>query len=69
MARMWSMVITSLLPVAVMKMSAVGAASSIVVTSNPSMAACRAQIGSASVTFTRAPAPRRLAAEPLPTSP
>ena len=33
------------------------------------MAACSAQIGSISVTFTRQPALRRLAAEPLPTSP
>ena len=33
------------------------------------MAACRAQIGSTSVTLTRAPAPRRDAAEPFPTSP
>ena len=33
MARMWSMVMTSLLPVAVTKMSARGAASSIVTTS------------------------------------
>jgi hypothetical protein len=38
-------------------------------TSNPSIAACSAQIGSASVTFTRAPAPASDAAEPLPTSP
>src|SRR6266567_2736663 len=33
------------------------------------MAACRAQIGSISVTTTRAPWPRRLSAQPLPTSP
>ena len=68
-ARMWSRVMTSRLPVAVMKMSARGAASSIVTTSKPSIAACSAQIGSTSVTMTRAPAPRSEAAEPLPTSP
>ncbi len=33
------------------------------------MAACSAQIGSISVTTTRAPWPRRLSAQPLPTSP
>src|SRR5579862_9964177 len=33
------------------------------------MAACSAQIGSISVTMTRAPWPRRLSAQPLPTSP
>src|SRR6266536_2735610 len=33
------------------------------------MAACSAQIGSISVTITRAPWPRRLSAQPLPTSP
>src|ERR1700760_3493912 len=33
------------------------------------MAACSAQIGSTSVTMTRAPWPRRLSAQPLPTSP
>ena len=65
-ARMCSMRITSLLPVVVMKMSALPATSSSVTTSNPSMAACRAQIGSTSVTFTRAPAPRSFAAEPCP---
>ena len=67
--RMWSSVMTSTLPVAVTKMSARGAASSIVVTSYPSIAACNAQIGSTSVTSTRAPWLRRLAADPLPTLP
>src|SRR5579875_3130541 len=33
------------------------------------MAACSAQIGSISVTMTRAPCPRRLSQQPLPTSP
>ncbi len=36
---------------------------------NRPSAACRAQIGSTSVTLTRAPAPESEAAEPLPTSP
>src|SRR3546814_18581850 len=40
-----------------------------VTTSNPSIAACSAQIGSTSVTSTRAPPLRSEAAEPLPTSP
>ena len=65
----WSAVITSLLPVAVMKMSAVGRTSSSVRTSKPSIAACSAQIGSISVTITRAPWPRSDSAQPLPTSP
>ena len=56
-SRMCSSRITSLLPVVVTKMSAVAATSSSVTTSNPSIAACSAQIGSTSVTFTRAPAP------------
>src|SRR3984885_7860698 len=43
--------------------------SSTVVTSNPSIAACSALIGSFSVTITRAPMPRSECAEPLPTSP
>ena len=38
-------------------------------TSKPSIAACKAQIGSISVTITRAPAPANEAAEPFPTSP
>ena len=48
---------TSLLPVAVTKMSAVATTSSSVSTAKPSIAACSAQIGSTSVTITRAPAP------------
>ena len=46
---------TSAFPVAVTKMSARVTASSIVTTSKPSIAACSAQIGSISVTMTRAP--------------
>ena len=53
---MCSAVITSSLPVAVTKMSARLTASSMVTTSNPSIAACSAQIGSISVTITRAAA-------------
>ena len=52
-----------------MKISAVETASSKVTTSKPSIAACKAQIGSTSVTFTLAPAPLRDADDPLPTSP
>ena len=48
---------------------AAGAASSMVTTRYPSMAACRAQMGSISVTRTVAPMPRRAWAQPLPTSP
>jgi hypothetical protein len=49
---------------------AVGAASSSVTTSNPSIAACSAQIGSTSVTLRRGRRRRpATAAEPLPTSP
>src|SRR5256885_5873147 len=69
MRDMWSAVITFLLPVAVTKMSADSTTSSIVVTWYPSMAACSAQIGSTSVTITRAPWPRSDSAQPLPTSP
>jgi hypothetical protein len=39
------------------------------VTWKPSIAACSAQIGSISVTMTRAPWPRSASAQPLPTSP
>ena len=60
---------TSLLPVAVMKMSALSSTRSSVVTWKPSMAACRAQMGSTSVTMTRAPWPCSDWAQPLPTSP
>ena len=38
-------------------------------TSNPSIAACKAQIGSISQTVTIAPAPAKEATVPLPTSP
>mmetsp|Transcript_26917 Transcript_26917/g.55867 ORF Transcript_26917/g.55867 Transcript_26917/m.55867 type:complete len:202 (+) Transcript_26917:104-709(+) len=58
-----------LLPVVVMKMSAVLTTSSRVATWKPSMHACRAQIGSISVTMVRAPAAFIDAAQPLPTSP
>ena len=66
---MCSIRIISLLPVVVTKISVSDIASSKVVTSNPSIAACSAQIGSTSVTFTLAPAPLSEAADPLPTSP
>ena len=69
MAFMCSWLMTSTLPVAVTKMSPTGAASSMVTTRKPSIAACRAQIGSISVTNTVAPMPRRAWAQPLPTSP
>src|SRR5918997_4737689 len=52
-----------------MKMSAVSMTSSSVVTWKPSIAACSAQMGSTSVTMTRAPWPRNDSAQPLPTSP
>ena len=66
---MWSAVMTSLLPVEVTKMSAFSTTLSSVRTSKPSIAACSAQIGSISVTTTRAPWPRSACAQPLPTSP
>ena len=59
----------SLLPVVVTIMSPSLTASSIFLTSYPSIAACRAHIGSISVTITLAPAPLKEAAEPFPTSP
>src|SRR6266568_4249941 len=59
----------STLPVQVTYMSPRPNVSSMVVTSNPSIAACSALIGSTSVTITRAPMPRSDCAEPLPTSP
>ena len=62
-------VITSRFPVAVTNISPYSHASSMVTTSYPSIAACNALIGSTSVTQTLAPAPLKLAAEPLPTSP
>ena len=69
MASKWCPSTISLLPVAVTMMSASGMAVSIRFTGKPSMAACNAQMGSISVTITRAPAPRNEAADPLPTSP
>merc|ERR1719510_2842154 len=57
------------LPVALVNMSISPTTSSMVTTSKPSIHACKAQIGSISVTRTRAPAPRRANAHPLPTSP
>jgi len=59
----------SLLPVVVTKMSAVSITSSSRTTCSPSIAACSAQIGSISVTTTRAPWPRSDSTQPLPTSP
>merc|ERR1740123_2174169 len=59
----------SLQPVVVTKMLHLLTQSSTVVTSYPSIAACRALIGSTSVMMTRQPNPRRDIAEPLPTSP
>uniref|UniRef100_A0A7C9AKT5 Uncharacterized protein n=1 Tax=Opuntia streptacantha TaxID=393608 RepID=A0A7C9AKT5_OPUST len=66
---MWSTMIMSLLPVVVTKMSASETTSSKVRTWRPSIRACRAQMGSISVTITRAPAAFMAAAQPLPTSP
>ncbi len=59
----------SLFPVVVITISALEIALSILRTSKPSIAACNAQIGSISVTITRAPAPAKDAAVPFPTSP
>ena len=59
----------SLLPVAVTTILASLIAFSIFFTSNPSIAAWSAQIGSISVTITLHPAPLRDAADPFPTSP
>merc|ERR1719462_454079 len=56
-------------PVADVKMSISPTTDSMVTTWKPSLQACRAQIGSISVTSTRAPAPRMAKAQPLPTSP
>ena len=66
---MCSAVMMPLLPVVVMKMSAVPSTASRVLTSKPSITACSAQIGSISVTMTRQPWPRSDWALPLPTSP
>ena len=59
----------SLFPVVVTTISASPTTDSNLLTAKPSIAACKAQIGSISVTITLAPAPLRDAAEPLPTSP
>ena len=66
---MCSAVMMSLLPVVVTKMSVLPTTSSRRTTSRPIMHACSAQIGSISVTATRACWPRRDCTEPLPTSP
>ena len=66
---MCSSVMMSQLPVHVTKILPSGSALSTVFTSKPSMAACKAQIGSISVTITRAPYERIERAQPLPTSP
>src|SRR6476659_1976345 len=68
-ARMCASVMMSLLPVAVMTLSASPMASSTLRTSKPSISACSALIGSFSVTATRAPWPASDSAQPLPTSP
>src|SRR5690554_6958662 len=59
----------SLFPVVVTTISTLRTTLSNFLTSKPSTAACKAQIGSISVTITRAPAPCNEAADPLPTSP
>ena len=66
---MWARVMIPLLPVVVTKMSPTAHSSSMVETANPSIRAWSAQIGSISVTNTRAPMLRRDWAHPLPTSP
>ena len=60
---------TFLLRVAETKMSALSAAYPIVTTLKPSIAACRALMGSISVTQTWADSARSAWAEPMPTSP
>mmetsp|Transcript_29505 Transcript_29505/g.73063 ORF Transcript_29505/g.73063 Transcript_29505/m.73063 type:complete len:362 (+) Transcript_29505:873-1958(+) len=66
---MWEHMMMSLLPVAVTKMSISDTTDSMVTTRKPSMHACRAQMGSASATYTTQPAALRAWAQPLPTSP
>merc|ERR1719375_2731931 len=56
-------------PVHETKMSTSPTTDSNVATWKPSMQACNAQIGSTSVTMTRAPQPLMACAQPLPTSP
>ena len=62
---MWSSRMTPKLPVAVTKMSTSETTSSVRTIWNPSMAACSAQMGSISVTSTRAPCPLMDWAAPL----
>ena len=59
----------SLFPVVVITISAFSITVSNFFTSKPSIAACKAHIGSISVTVTMAPAPLKDAAVPFPTSP
>ncbi len=59
----------SLFPVVVIMISAFPITVSKRFTSKPSIAACKAQIGSISVTVTIEPAPLKEAAVPFPTSP
>ena len=57
------------IPVVVTKILASFAAASMVVTSNPSITACRALMGSTSVIMTREPIAFSANADPFPTSP
>ena len=66
---MCSFVMTSRMPVQVMNTWPVLHAFDMGSTSNPSMNASSALTGSTSVTTTREPMPRHLAATPLPTQP
>jgi hypothetical protein len=59
----------SLFPVVVTNTSMSLTTFSILTTYKPFMQACKAQIGSTSVTYTRAPHPTIAAEHPLPTSP
>merc|ERR1719288_69245 len=68
MAFMCAKVMMSKLPVAEVKMSISPTTDSKVTTWKPSIHACSAQMGSISVTRTRAPAPLMAKAHPLPTS-
>lgn len=68
-AYMWWVQIMSLLPVAVTNISILSTTSSRVTTSNPSIKAYKAQIGSISATNTLAPLFFIDIAEPFPTSP
>jgi trk system potassium uptake protein TrkA len=64
-----SFLITLTFPVTVIKKSPKGAASSMVITENPSIIASMALMGSTSVTITRAPKPFARMATPLPHQP